>query len=344
MKNLFSNLKKYRYRYLLIGLLLLVVSSPLIVRALKPAAPTEAEQTVKVTKGNVAVSFSVDGQTILDQRDLSFEIAGIVRDVLVDEGDEVKPYQTIAYLDTREAQKNLELKMRDYLSTRNDFDEMSEVTYPDATIVDDTIRRILEKNQWNLESSVLDVELKDLALKQSYLSSPIEGIVASLSLQPGELASTSKVAATIVKPDSLVVEAYLEDIEALKVKDEMLVRIIFEALPDDEFLGHITYLSPLATTDENGLSTYRLVVTLDETGQTLLDGMAGELEIISKEVEGVLKLPNSAIKREDGQSLVYSRDENGNLASHVVELGFTNGKEVEIKSGLELGNSVINWK
>jgi RND family efflux transporter MFP subunit len=271
-------------------------------------------------------------------------LGGIVRGVLVKEGDTVQPWQTIAYLDTREAQKNLELKMRDYLATRNDFEEMEGVTYPDETVFDDTIRRILEKNQWNLEQAVLDVELKDLVLKQSYLSSPIEGIVATLSLQPGELASTSKVAATIVNPDSLVVEAYLEDIEALKVESEMLVRAVFEALPDDEFLGHVTYLSPLATIDENGLSTYRLVVTLDEHDQTLLDGLAGELEIISKEVEDVLKLPNSVIKREDGESIVYSRDGSGNLISQVVELGFTNGKEVEVKSGLSLGDTVIDWK
>lgn len=344
MQKIFNFFRQSKYRYLVLISIALGLASPFAIRALSPAEPKIEEQTVKVTRGNVAVSFAVDGETVMDQRELSFELGGVVRDVLVKEGDQVKPWQTIAYLDTREAQKNLELKMRDYLSARNDFDEMDQVTYPDETVFDDTIRRILEKNQWNLEAAVLDVELKDLALKQSYLSSPIAGTIASLSLKPGELASTSKVAATIVNQDSLVVEAYLEDIEALKVEPEMMVRVVFEALPDEEFMGSVAYLSPLATTDENGLSTYRLVVTLNEHDQTLLDGMAGELEIISKEVKDVLKLPNSAVKREDGKSVVYFRDEDGNPMKQVVELGFTNGKEVEIKSGVPQGYPVINWK
>lgn len=125
-------------------------------------------ETAKVTKGNVSVSLNLDGKTVIARRDLSFEIGGTVRGVNVNEGDIVKPWQTLAYLDTREAQKNLELALRDYSKDRNDFEEMIQATYPGVPLTD-TIKRILEKNQWDLEKAVLDVELKDLAQKNHIL-------------------------------------------------------------------------------------------------------------------------------------------------------------------------------
>jgi multidrug efflux pump subunit AcrA (membrane-fusion protein) len=71
--------------------------------------------------------------------------------------------------------------------------------------------------------------------------------------------------------------------------------------------------------------------------------MAGEVEIISKEVLNVVKIPNTTVKRESGKSMVYLKTDSG-TEKREVELGFTNGKEVEVKSGLENGQVLIDWK
>lgn len=300
-------------------------------------------QYTKATKGNVSVSLTIDGKSVIDKRELSFEVGGIVRGVSVGEGQEISAWKTLAYLDTREAQKNLENEMRDYLSQRNDFEEMNQVTYPDTPVINDTIKRILEKNQWDLEKAVLDYELKDLAIKKSYLSSPIAGTVAEINIKPGELAATNKVAITIVDEETVVFESYVEDIDALKIKKEMPVRIKFDALPDEEFSGIVAFVSPIATIDENDLSMYKVLIEFNETKLTLLDGMTGEAEVISKEANSVIKISNSAVKRENGKSVVYLK--NGDQTERrEVELGFTNGKEVEVRSGLNGGETLIDWK
>ena len=109
--------------------------------------------------------------------DLKFQTSGKLTWVGVKEGDRVTAYQAIASLDSREVQKNLEKALRDYSSERNDFEETWRVTYkgmknPDTALTD-TVKRILEKNQWDLEKAVLDVELKHLSLEYSSLLSPI---------------------------------------------------------------------------------------------------------------------------------------------------------------------------
>ncbi len=300
-------------------------------------------QYTKATQGNVSVSLTIDGKSVIDKRELSFEIGGIVRGIAVSEGQEVSAWKTLAYLDTREAQKSLENEMRNYLAQRNDFEEMTQVTYPDAPVINDTIKRILEKNQWDLEKAVLDYELKDLAVKKSYLSSPIAGTVASIEIKSGELAATNKVAITVVDKNTMVFESYVEDIDALKIKTEMPVRIQFDALPDEIFSGKVTFVSPIATIDENDLSMYKVLIEFDDAQLALLDGMTGEAEVISKEAKDVIKISNSAVKREAGQAIVYLK--NGEQTEKkVVELGFTNGKEVEVKSGLTGGETLIDWR
>jgi len=330
------------------SLIILIALAILGFGAYKLFAKTTTEvveqKTANVTKGNVSVSISFDGKSVIDRRDLSFEIAGIVRGISVKEGDTVKQWQTVAYLDTREAQKNLENEMRTYLAQRNDFEETVQVTYPSDNPINDTIKRILEKNQWDLEKSVADYELKNIALQKSYLSSPINGVVAAVNLKPGEFAATTKVAVTVVDKDSLVFESFVEDVDAIKIKPEQTARISFEALPDEYFDGVVTFVSPVATIDENDLSLYKVVISFSDADMsTILDGMAGEVEIISKEVNDVIKIPNTTVKREDGKSVVYIKSDDGNMRQEV-ELGFTNGKEVEVISGLSVGQTLIDWK
>lgn len=301
-------------------------------------------KTAKVTKGNVSVSFDIDGKTVIKRQDLAFEVGGVIRGINVQEGDEVKPWQTLAYLDVRETQKNLEKALRDYSKERNDFDEDSQVVYKDMVLTD-TIKRILEKNQWDLEKAVLDVELDDISKRKSYLLNSFEGIVAQVNYQPGEMVSAQNnpIVITIVDESGFYFESYVEDIEALKVKKDMVVRMTFDALEGEEFIGKVNYVSPLAVIDENELSTYKIIINFEDEDLSLIDGLVGEAEIISKEVVDVVKIPNNAVVREDNKSIVQIKTGTG-FEKREIELGFTNGKEVEVISGLKIGDEVAIWK
>ncbi len=301
-------------------------------------------KTAKAVKGNVSVSINVDGKTVIKSQDLSFEIGGVIRGVNVKEGDIVKPWQTLAYLDTREAQKNLENTLRDYSKQRNDFEEGIQVTYADTALTN-TFERIMEKNQWDLEKAVLDVELKNIVKIKSYLATSIGGTVASVNYQPGEVVSSQNnpVVITIVDKNSFHFESFVEDVEALKIKENMSVRISLDAIEDEILWGKVSFVSPLAKIDDNDLSTYKVIVNFENIDQVLIDGLIGEAEIISKEVVDVVKIPNNAVTREDGKSIV-NLSNNGVYEKVVVELGFTNGKEVEVISGLNAGDEIIVWK
>ena len=88
-------------------------------------------------------------------------------------------------LDTRELQKKLQKALKDYMKERWDFEQEREnygITTDnlDSYTLSNEVRRILEKNQFDLDKAVLDVELKDIALKYATLISPISGIVTHI--------------------------------------------------------------------------------------------------------------------------------------------------------------------
>lgn len=312
------------------------------------AAPKEEvieTKTTKANKSNVTIGFDIDGRTVISQRELSFPIGGKIIGINVKEGDAVQKWQTLAYLDTRSAQLEIEKNLRDYSKERNDFEQDQQITYKNQTL-DDTIKRVLEKNQWDLEKSVMDVELKTFAKESSYLISPIDGVVAAVHLQTGQVASSNSntPVITVINPDSLWFESYVEDIEALKINTGMPVRIKLDAMSDQPLMGTVSYISTLATIDENDLATYKVITTLNNPPAKLLDGMIGEAEIIVKEVADVITVSNTAVKRINGRSVVYVMNENDQFNEQVVELGFTNGRIVEVKSGLTSGQTVQDFK
>lgn len=336
-KSLF--LKTYIF---IIGLIVLIPVLYFIFRSFLNSTPAVSAETVKVVKTDLKISFSIDGKLVIDTYEPGFSISGKVSQVYVKEGDIVGRGQWLATLDVQEAQKNLEKALKDYSIERNDFDEAKFVTY-DGKILTDTLKRILEKNQWNLDKAVYDVELKDIALKESKLVAPVSGMVAQLNIKSGSAVSTQNQtpAAIIVIPGNLKFEAYAEEDDVLKIEDGQTVQLKLDSY-DGVFPAKLTFVSPLSTVDVNGIASYKISAEIENPeNYKLIDGMEGSISFITKEVTDVLAVSNKAIFRENNQSFVNVINSQGTSIKVKVETGFTDGKSVEIKSGLSQGQEVL---
>jgi len=307
------------------------------------AKDAAAQKTAKVIKTDLKIAFSIDGKLVIDSYEPNFSVSGKIAKVLVKEGDVVKKGQWLALLDTQEAQKDLEKSLLDYSKERNDFDQDTQVTYADKVITD-TFKRILEKNQWDLSRAVLDVELSNLAIQQSKLVAPIEGVVAAINIKAGGYASTQNQtpAITIVQPDSLQFIAYAEEDDVLRITEEQSTNIVLQAYPKDQFPAKVVFVSPRATLDTNGIASYKVAADIEnQKNLKLIDGMEGSLSFVAKEVKNVLAIPNKSIIRENNQTYVLVKKENAELVKTAIQTAFTDGKNVEVTSGLELGQEVV---
>lgn len=305
-------------------------------------APQTELKTATVRRGTLKIAFSIDGKTAVERRDLKFTVSGKVSHIAVKEGQEVKKWQYLMALDTQDVQKNLEKNLKDYLITRNTFDQTGQVTYSSGAL-NDTMKRALENTQYTLDKSVLDVEIKNIALKESYLYSPIDGVVSAINIKEGEATNTQNggVVITITKPGSLAFESYAEDTDILKINKDQKTNVKVDAIQNSTFPSQVEFISNLATVDQNGLSSYKIRASIsDQKGYSLMDGMAGQIQFITKEKSGILIIPNGAVYRKNNISYVTKR-ENDKVVEVAVETGFTDGKEVEVSSGLNQGDVII---
>ena len=309
-------------------------------------AKKKVYQTKEVKRQDLIQFVSASGEVkAQEQVELKFQTSGLMTWVGVKEGDWVKKWQAVAQLDKRELQKTLEKYLRDYSKERNDFDEDYYITYKEqtpSTAMTDTVKRILQKNQWDLDKAVLDVELKDIALKLATLVSPIEGIVTKIEAPVAGVNITPATATfTIANPKVMVFEAEIDEVDIGKIKVGQEAEIVLDAYAEEKFSGTISKINFEAVSTKGGGTAFPVEVVLPENQDLCFKiGMNGEMEIILEKKEAVLVVPNEAIKSKDGQSYVQIMEQ-GEPKEIQVDLGLEGDLETEVISGLAENQEVV---
>lgn len=303
-------------------------------------------QTTTVTSGSIQQVVSASGKIKAGKEvELKFQTSGRLAWVGVKEGDRVNNWQAIAQLDQKELQKNLEKTLLDYSKQRNDFEETYRVTYREQTpqiALTDTIKRILEKNQWDLDKAVLDVELKDIALKYSTLITPISGIITRIDtpIAGVNIVSTNAVF-TVSDPDSVVFLAQIDEVDIGKIENGQEATLTFDSYPDQNFRGKVTKVAFSAVTTAGGGTAFPVEISLPENiNQRFRIGMNGDAEIVTGRKDKTLIVPQEAIVEKDGKTYLQV-SENDSPKEIEILIGLVGDETVEILEGAKAGDRVI---
>lgn len=301
--------------------------------------------TARVQRGNFAETVTASGKTVAKKQiTLKFQTSGLLSWVGVKEGDRVEAYQTIAKLDTREVEENLKKVLIDYVKQRNDFEEMWRVTYkgisnPQAALTD-TIKRILEKNQWDLDKAVADVEIKNLAVRYATLVTPIKGVVTHIDTPIAGVNITPATAEfEIADPQTVVFRANIDEIDVAKLNLNQPVEIALDSLPDTILPGTVSYIAYAAEVTSGGATVFPVEATFDSSS-VLRIGFNGDITIKIKSVENVLLIPSEAVREENGEKFVFRREDK-KFNRIKVETGPTNEDETVILSGINENDQVV---
>lgn len=278
--------------------------------------------------------------------DLKFQTSGKLTWVGVKEGDFVSAYQSIASLDSREVWKNLEKALRDYSSERNDFEETWRVTYkgtsnPDSALTD-TIKRILQKNQWDLEKAVLDVELKHLSFEYATLVTPISGIVTQVDIPIAGVNITPATAVfQVVDPNSLVFEASVDEVDVGVVALGSEATVMLDAYPNTPFTGSISSIAYAAKASSGGATVFPVEIAITATSSsTLRIGLNGDVSIRTSTILDALIVPAESIREEGDKWFVYKKSDT-RYNKVFVEVGDRSDSSVVIRSGVDEGDEIV---
>ncbi|MBI5123783.1 efflux RND transporter periplasmic adaptor subunit [Candidatus Roizmanbacteria bacterium] len=301
--------------------------------------PKTIEKSYKVKMTNLKEELSFSGQIdALEKVTLRFQTSGRLAWVGVSEGDYVKKYQSIASLDQRDVKKTLEKKLLAFSKTRWDFDQTKD---DNKDVLTDKIKRVLEKSQFDLTSSILDVELQNLTLEYSYLSSPIEGIVTHVSVPYAGVNITPAGADfEVVNPKSIYFSATADQTEVIKLKEGDEGDLVLDAYPDLKNKVKINYLGFTPKTGETGtVYEVRMKISGSINSESLRYGMTGDATFVLREKNNLLAIPDSYLKGSTGNNYVYMKT-NNKRNKVKVETGDEIDGMIEITSGLK-ANDII---
>lgn len=307
----------------------------------KPQSNTAKIETATVKLEKIRETVSSSGKTKAEtQVDLKFQTGGRLAWIKVKEGDTVTKYQALAGLDQQELQKNLTKALRDYSKTRNDYEEAHRDTYRDKPVTD-TIKRILEKNDWDLDKAIIDVELKDIALKWAVLTTPIAGIVTRVDTPVAGVNILSTNVITVADPESLIFSANIDETDIGKINQDLPAEVTLDAYPGEIFSGNVANIAFAAETSSGGATVYPVKIKLPENEQLRL-GLNGDVSIIIKEIPQTLILPLEAIKESNKDKTKYVIKKSGDkFAKVTVKTGIVGETETEILDGLANGDEVV---
>lgn len=327
-----------------------------------------AYETAIVEMGNIQNCITATG-TIepVTSVTVGTQVSGIVSKLYVDYNSIVKKGQVIAELDKTNliselntakanlasAQSALNYQQANYQRYKTLFDKglVSADDYESARL-----SYLQAKEQ--VASSRENVNKAQTNLGYATITSPIDGIVLSKSVEEGQT-----VASSFSTPELFVIAQDLTDMRVIAnideadiggVKEGQRVTFTVDAFPDDSFEGQVTQVRQQATTESN-VVTYEVVVSARNDNLKLKPGLTANITIFTLEKNDVLTVPSKALRFipteailtkgqviEDceAQHKVWTLE--GNVfKAHAVEIGTTNGMTTEIVNGISKGTKVL---
>jgi len=176
-------------------------------------------------------------------------------------------------------------------------------------------------------------------LSYATIAAPVDGVVAQVNTQEGETVSAGLNAptfVTIIDLDRLEVAAYVDEVDVGRVKAGQKAEFTVDSFPEVEFAGRVTAVYPRAVVQSNVVN-YITTISVDNSEGRLKPDMTANATIALEERENVLAVPDKALRREGGRTVVEVLEPGG---AHLrpVRVGMRGGGWTEVVSGLHEGD------
>ena len=295
------------------------------------------------------------------------QVSGIVSKLYVDYNSVVKKGQVIAELDKTNLMSELNRAKADLTSAESTLAYETSNFKRYQTLFDkglvsandyESAKLSYEKARQTVNSARESVQKAQTNLGYATITSPIDGVVLSKSVEEGQT-----VAASFNTPELFNIAQDLTDMRVIAdideadiggVKEGQRVTFTVDAFPDDKFEGQVTQVRQEATTTSN-VVTYEVVVSAPNKDLKLKPGLTANITIYTLEKNDVLAVPSKALRFMPNEALLKKGEqiedveaplkvwtmEGNTFKAHKVETGITNGMLTEIVSGINEGAEVL---
>ena len=192
-----------------------------------------------------------------------------------------------------------------------------------------------------VEQAQAEVASAEAKLADSEIVAPISGVLTQQDAKVGQQGTPGTPLVSIIGNSGFEVDAGVSETDVGKLAVGDTVSMTLDAFPNETFTGSVFYIAP-AETNVGGVISYQTKISFDKNDPRLKSGLTANIDIQTKHKDNVLILPQYAILQNDSGTYVETLS-GKNVATSTVALGIQdqNGN-VEMVSGVTLGEQVIN--
>lgn len=301
----------------------------------------QAKAPVRVKTEIVSTTTGVSGQTYVgiveecEATAVSFTNMGVVKRMLVNEGQAVGKGQLIAEMDDTQA-RNLLSGAEAQMAQANDALERYKMLHDNGSLPE--VQWVEIQSKVAQAKSQLEVAKKNLA--DCRLVAPVGGIVGKKMIGTGETALPSQAVVSILNISTVKVKVAIPEAEISSIGANTASMIHVEAVNSSYTGGRI----------EKGVQadalthTYDIRINVANEGRKLLPGMVASVQFGESQLQQTqqLSLPVTAIqKKADGSLFVWTVGNDSTAHRTAVTIGETAGNRIVVTTGISDGNRVV---
>jgi HlyD family secretion protein len=334
--------------------------------------------------------------------DVGSELSGIVDSVTVDYNDRVQKGQVLAQLDLTKLQAEalqskaqldaaiaaLDEKRASAVETEAELARMTAVRkasggrvpsqqdYDAAKAAVARARAAVASAEAQIALSRAQVDFDQTNLAKAVIRSPIDGVVLTREVEPGQTIAASLQAPKLFQLAEdlakMELEVDVDEADVGQVKEGQAATFTVDAYPERSFPARITQLR-YASETVNNVVTYKAVLEVANEDQSLRPGMTATADIVVAVVDDATLMPNEALRfvppkeKRDRRGLlqkllpfgrrfseppepsasgtertVYVLDDAGKPSPLPVRIGLSDGRRTQLVSGdVEAGEELV---
>ena len=300
-----------------------------------------------------------------EEVDIKPQVSGIVQEIYVEAGDVVNLNQEIARIQVipdmvalNNAENRVKVAELNLRNARIDYDRNKELfekkvisaqEYQRFDLSYNNARQELEAARDNLQIVKEGATKKAGSAKLTIVKATIPGMVLDVPVKVGNQVIESNTfnegtsIATIADMSDMIFEGKIDESEVGKISEGMDIRLTVGAIENKTYAAELEYISPKGV-EENGAIQFliKAKVKLDSS-DFIRAGYSANADIVLSQRDSVLSIKESLVQFDQGKPFVEIQTGNQQFERRDVELGLSDGINVEVLSGVSTTDSIKMW-
>ena len=260
------------------------------------------------------------------------KVRGIVQEIKVEEGDEVRAGQIIAKIEDDQYRIEAERAKATMDRLYNDYQRNKELFEKNLTSAE-----AYENSRFEYESQKSAYELSLLNYEYTSIKSPITGVISERLIKLGNMIGTDQQVFRVTDFDPIQAILHVPEHERSKIDKGQRAELLADAIPGKTFTGKVERISPVI---DPQTGTFKVTVYMDRDQDQLRPGMFGRVKIVYDTRVNTRMIPKAAVMSVDETQSVFVIKDSVAFRK-IIQTGYVNGSNIEVLEGLEDGEIVV---